>query len=305
MSIFRRMNLVPFRFLLLFLLPGFFLSVSWKKISVEDPKTREAEQNTFWTISSKDGIRKWTIVGDSVVGGGEVVDEMNDKMMSSGAGLAYCTTPESSTNLMLLIRDDDSYFTTVPTTGGKHYDLYGTARDVNAGGYGSFLYIQHYVSNGSENSALLRWRNGKLSVVAKLDDDEEFEVADLAVDTLGRAWFLTGRSSDEYFSTKNLRLCGYSPDGRKVASIPVEGISPNHAYGFMLIGGKFYIGFGSSNERFPGTLVPLIFSEGKMKPGKPIPFTADAHDLASKHPGVPSNKPKQLMDCNNQVVKMK
>lgn len=287
------------------------VSGSWKSAAYSSSvaKTVTGERSTFWTVSKAAGIEEWRFTSDSTIRKVKTVADVTEDSRFDCRGLAWCSVFGDKPSLCLLERDSrrrngSGFFQPVPFSAGIRKQFNDAEFIVNSGGYGKYIYAQDYSTSGSKRSAILFWDNGQLERIYQLPELSSFGVADIAVDSVGNAWVIIRRYSEEK-NQGEFFLRGFSPDGELVASVPVADYSEEHGYGFMLIAGKFYVAFGSSNKRYPSQLLALNYSNNEMQPGKAIAFFNDAHDLASKNPGVPDIPLLNRKDCNNQPIKLK
>jgi len=111
--------------------------------------------------------------------------------------------------------------------------------------------------------------------ILTLNANEMFAVADLAVDSVGRAWVFI---SDKFNQNGELRI--YNKLQGLVASYPLS-LNSYHLYGCFYMNGKVYIGSGSSGA-IPSVLIPISINNGVAQQGTPISFpNSDFYDLAS------------------------
>ena len=200
---------------------------------------------TFWTLNSWGEIQEWQLNNGSVTGGQIILNN------SSAWSLSYCGDSINQT-----------FFTGI--NGGINY--YNppswsvisnpTLNYSNSGGYKQYQYYMSsynlYYFNGTNLSYLF---NGN------------FQIADISVDTLGRAWVVTEDFSNNAF----LKVVDTS--GNILSTYTYSNvISLTNAYGMFSLNDTIYVGFGNNNPAFPAKIVPVIINGTSFHFGNPISF---------------------------------
>lgn len=217
----------------------------------------------FWSLEQNGNIRHWNLNNGTITGGTVEAIVPNT---ASAVGLAYCNNggdntffvPMYGTNTVKKYLGNDTW---------QDIDL-GSALGSN-GGYGSNQYFMYA-------NTLLYYNGSSLTEVATLPDGFNFKVADVAVDTGGRAWVFVGSGGGGITSALNV----YDQNGL-VISYP----STLDTYG---VGSSFflndilYLGVTSSGRpAIRNTLTSILFNNGVVEFGTSIPFICDCSDMAS------------------------
>jgi hypothetical protein len=111
-----------------------------------------------------------------------------------------------------------------------------------------------------------------------------YSCADLVVDSLERAWVLTGT---RWSISDTLRVIDST--GYQVCKFPLqEPFDTYNAYGMIMYQNKIWLGIGKQNTLYPNKLLPLEIIDNKVVKGIPIDF-ADMFnlDLESCEVGLP------------------
>lgn len=213
--------------------------------------------NTFWTLDSQGNIQEWQLDNNTVTGGDTILENV------AGPSLAYCG-------------DADNQTFYVGLNGGiRHYEapdwILDSVPDVyfsNAGGYKSFQYYM--------NGDFLHYYNGTDAIFLL---QSNFEVADVAVDTLGQAWTLSWNPDNTAYlkviDTTGAVLRTYVDSD---ADLQLNG------YGMFFLDDTLRVGFGSNNQQFPKKIVSIIPDGETFYMYNPIDFSASSHfnvDMAS------------------------
>lgn len=201
--------------------------------------------NTFWTLNSWGEIQEWQL-NNSAVSGGQII--LNNP---SSWSLSYCGNSIDQTFFSVIIGGITYYNSpswTVINIPSMGY--------CNSAGYKQF---QYYISGYD-----LYYYNGtNLSFLFNAN----FQIADLSVDTLGRAWVVTEDFSNNAF-LKVVDTLGNILSTYTYSNV----ISLTNAYGMFSLNNTIYVGFGNNNPVFPGKIVPIIINGTSFHFGNPISF---------------------------------
>ncbi len=209
----------------------------------------------FWTIDNSSNIRQWNLSGGQVTGGTVILQALN----SSGIGFS-----------------NSAFYSAANTTVKKYTDAAGwtsitlppTIYASNNGGYGNHQYF-------AGASKLYHYDGTTFTQVAVFDSNSQMELADIAVDSLGRAWVFHGSQS---LVANKIRV--YDSNGL-VAEYPFT-IGTNFAYGSFFMNDTLYIAFGNNFQNHSEQIVPIFVNNGVVTEGTPISFPYNGyHDLAS------------------------
>lgn len=212
----------------------------------------------FYSISRDGTIKLWSLANDTIFGG-DIIMECPGNSLSIG-GNSDCPT----------------FFTTDhPGLGIRYYDaLLGWVEIptsvplINNGSYKN----DHYFQRTWE---LYHFDGTDLTVITSLFP-EKFIVADIAVDTFGRAWCFIGNTDED---TSNLNI--YDRDGL-IQSYETPINNPG-IYGSFFLNDILYIGVGESGP-YANSIVPITIVDNTVQLGIPIPFIYDDYfDMASCH----------------------
>lgn len=216
----------------------------------------------FWTIKSDGEIQQWSLINDSVIGGDTI-------LAGGGTSLAYCG-----------IESPTFYCVQYPFYGITYYDSINgwlniqTAvnRIINNGGHKG---DQYFMGNVDGNNTILYYFDGtNLNTIDSLIS-ETFVVADIAVDTLGRAWLFTGVNE-----TSMTHLNVYNSTGL-ITSYTIS-YNSNHNYGSFFLNDTLYVGMGEHNPVHKNSIVPIIIDGDEASLGTPISFPdVGYYDMAS------------------------
>ncbi len=220
-----------------------------------------AVEARFWSISSGGAIRQWAIVGNNVIGGGEILQGPNGV---AAVGLAFCDTDAPSTfhsgsgaGLVYAYADGDWIVEAV------------TGQVINMGGAGTHLYY-------TDGTGLLYHHDGTTSGLINDPFPMAFACADVAVDPEGNAYLLVG---PDYMTTSVIRV--YDPNGAVVTEYPFT-LDSFNTYGSFWLNDRLYIARGTMNSSAPNSLLPISFTNDVATAGTLLDFPADGLlDLAS------------------------
>jgi len=222
-----------------------------------NPAAVECDCKTdFFTVNDFGEIKKWTVVNNTVTGGNVVLTG------GHRGGLAFCGSENSRT----------FYCANYPSGDYRYYDTISNVwitkttpfpYALNNGGY-----KQHQYYMGGTTS--LHYYNGYSFKTLPLPSPFSMAVADIAVDTLGRAWYFSGG-----ILGNNKLLYVFDSTG-VVATYNYVG-STSGFYGSFFLDGTLYIAKGIEQQ-----IVPLILSGNNAIEGTPIPFPNNVYtDAAS------------------------
>lgn len=230
----------------------------------------------FFSLRAQDGaIQKWIIDDDTIIGGETI-------LYCDGASLSHCGN----------ICQPTFYSTNFPETGITYYDTILNWVEIptlypvlNNGGYKNH---QFFMKKINQNVTVLDYFDGTNLITIDSLIYQEFAVADIAVDTLGRAWVFTGPG---FFNADSLSV--YDNNG-KITSY-LTSIDTYNAYGSFFIGNQLYIGFGPYNIPYKSSIVPVLIDGDSANLGNPIFFNDEYYsDLASC----------QFVDCRTSANKL-
>ncbi len=218
---------------------------------------------TFWTVNGSGYIQQWTLAGNTVSGGETI-------LYGFSPGLGWCGAENDYT----------FYSTSFPDNGIVYYDstssgwisISTTVPVLNNGCSG---FHQYYLGTSGVFNDMLYYFDGVKLI--KLDSltTSYFTVADVAVDSAGRAWVFTGESI-----TYATSLDVYDKHG-KVLSYALD-FDTYNGYGSFFLNNTLYVGLGSGNSINPNTLMPVLINGGFAQPGTPIPFADENYyDMAN------------------------
>lgn len=206
----------------------------------------------FWTISSNgQKIREWCFENQNITGGDFILTVPNGLTRS----LAYCSDGHintffcfgNSTNVQKF--DGISQWVDIPV---------GTIGFDN-GGYGIHQYFRDY------NFNLYYYDGINTSIIAT---DIYMTVADVAVDSQGRAWVFT---ADTYPTNVVDSLKVYDKNNGLVVSYALNFDSLN-SYGSFFINDKLYFLKGEYATTNPNSITPVNIVNGNAELGEPISF---------------------------------
>ncbi|MBU6342171.1 MAG: T9SS type A sorting domain-containing protein [Bacteroidetes bacterium] len=96
----------------------------------------------------------------------------------------------------------------------------------------------------------------------------QYTCADLVVDSLERAWVLTGKSWPVSDTLRVIDSTGYQH-----CKFPLKKtLNTINAYGMMMFQNKIWLGIGDANSLYPGKLLPLEIVDNEVVAGIPINF---------------------------------
>ena len=217
----------------------------------------------FWTVNEDGKIQQWKLV-DTTVSGGETI------LYGFSPGLAWCGA-----------ENDYTFFSTsYPNSGILYYDNASSgwisiptiAPVLNNGCSG---FHQYYMGTTGIFSNILYYFDGaNLDALDTLQSDF-YTVADIAVDSAGRAWVFRGEDV-----TYSKYVDVYDKNG-KILTYTID-FNTYNGYGSMFLGNTLYVALGSSNPEHPNSIVPILLDGDKAIPGIPVPFPDQQYtDLAN------------------------
>jgi hypothetical protein len=222
--------------------------------------------STFWTIDTNSGnggnIRQWNLSSGIITGGSVIMSALG----IGANGLAYCGTG-----------NDVTFYCTTYENEIKKYDpalgwvtVLNPIAPINNGGYGNHQYF-------TDGGNIFYYDGTNVTQIATM---LTITVADIAVDSQGRAWIFTGTLlSGGFIETTALRV--YDSTGL-IATYPLM-LNTNSAYGSFFLNDNLYIlKKAGLNVTDPNSLTPVIITGTVAQPGTPIPFDCVfCHDAAS------------------------
>lgn len=213
----------------------------------------------FWTITSDGNIQEWEM-NANVISGGNVV-ATNEFFPT---GLAYCSSGEGATFFCTNSNGLAKYDSNLGWT-----NVISNPEAINNGGFANHHYFM-------EEYALKYFDGVVTTTVTSLANG--LAVADIAVDSQGRAWVFTG-NDDFPIITSSLKV--FSGTGL-IISYPIS-FNSTATYGAMFLNDNLYIlktsGESVTNEN---TLTPVIINGSTAELGTPIPFVCpNCQDAAS------------------------
>ncbi len=235
--------------------------------------------NSFWAIAST-GIDLFTLdagvitkIGTTVIPG---VFDLNLAYCNNLNGGGFSPTFYSTQNFNQPVYYNGSGVSTTLTVSPNYI--------MSCGGNGNYLYYIMYDTSFTAK-AIVKYNGSGITTVYSLHDSITITVADLAVDSTGNVWFLTGRNNNKLESdTLNV----VSPEGQLLKQYPLSYNTLN-GYGCFLLHSKLYVGLGASNADHPNTVLPITITPGSATAGTPIPMpvTNVYADMASCATGSP------------------
>ncbi len=126
------------------------------------------------------------------------------------------------------------------------------------------------------------------------------QIADIAVDDLGRAWFFSG------VGRMDTLIC-MNRFGNIINRFPLSiSISGLNAYGALMKKDTIFVGFGHGNPDFQSQIVSIVVKNNIADVGdRVVQCIYPVHsfvDLASKIPGNPLNPPVNTLDFSNPSI---
>lgn len=222
------------------------------------------DSGVFWSISASGQIRKYTINGNIVV----------PQMFTAqgfGNSLAICNNLNGGA-LSPTFYNTAGYYN---GTGWNNIPVFPSTAISNAGGFGNDLYFQDNAGFNAPTCKIIKYDGTSFYTIYSANSYHT--AADLAVDTSGNVWFITGTSG---FQSQFINVV--SPSGTLIKSYPFN-LYTVHAYGCFILNNTFYIGFGSFNPNYPSSLLPITFTNDSAITGTPLvmPINDSVVDLAS------------------------
>lgn len=213
-------------------------------------------QTVFWTINFAGQIQQWDLLNDEITGGSVILSNGN------ASGISY-----SSLNGI-----DNFYFANYPQSGVLKYNVNEgwTTIDtplilLNNGSYLNDHYFLTY--NGFNLDKIYYYDGSNFNILEQLTSGS-YRVADIAVDSLGRAWIFK-KSSSSTFLTDSLNV--YDSNGL-VTSFPIS-INTNSCYGSFFIDDVLYLGFSDTAiPSFQNSILPIHIVGDNVELGNPISF---------------------------------
>lgn len=231
-------------------------------------------ETDFWTVNSEGEIQQWSLI-EGAVSGGEII------IHGCGGSLAFCKGVEM---------DGNSFYSTEhPNTGISFYDGFDnwwtistSELFVNNGGSGI---NQYFLESYFGYNRVIFHFNVETQNLVPLDNiyPAKFSMADIAVDSMGRAWAFVGEGGIGYYQPSQ-KINVYDHTGL-ISSIPLNAeINTYNGYGSTFINDTLYIALGDGNPDFPEQLIPVSIHNDTAFVGTGIPFPEiDNYDLAGCH----------------------
>lgn len=225
--------------------------------------------SVFWTINNSGNIQQWNLIANQINGGSTV-------QSCNGSSLAFCSDGSSLT----------FFSSNYPSTGILKYDTnlgwVTISTSIPLLNNGGFLENQYFFkADGFSTKDLYYFDGTNITLVEHLIGTEVYAVADIAVDSYGRAWTFTSMSNGTISSLKVYNQSGL------LFSLPIS-FNPIHCYGAFFINDNLYLGFGEGSFSFSNSILPILYNGINATLGIPITFQNNAfYDMAS---------------CNNQTT---
>jgi hypothetical protein len=232
--------------------------------SISTSLSLSCDSGAFWSISSSGQIRKYTINGNIVV-------PQMFTMQGFGSSLAICDNLNGGA-MSPTFYNTSSYYN---GTGWNNIPVFPSTAISNGGGFGDDLYFQDNTGFNAPTCKIIKYDGTSFYTIYSANSYHT--VADLAVDTSGNVWFLTGLSL-----AQSQFINVVSPMGVLIKSYPFN-LYTIHAYGCFILNNTFYLGFGSFNPSYPNSLLPVTFTNDSAIIGVPLvmPINDSIYDLAS------------------------
>lgn len=168
--------------------------------------------------------------------------------------------------------DSVSYYS---DNGWAYYGHYSTTNDLIhcAGGNKTVFYMGGHL-----------WHLNGNNQPQKIYENIKYACADLVVDSLERAWVLTGKNWPIADTLRIIDSTGY-----QTCKFPLKvPFNTVHAYGMLMYQGKIWLGIGPANPLYPNKLLPLEIIDNKIVAGTPVDFPSMNYlDLESCEVGLP------------------
>ena len=228
--------------------------------------------NSFWGRPNGGNVNQYTLTGSTVVFNGFTPSV-------SGYSLAICNNLDGGLfSPTFYTSGSGNLFSLVYYTGSNWVATQDTpiCKNLNAGGYGNFLYIL----DNTVNMCIQRYVNNSFTSIFN-DTLLDFTVADIAVDEMGNIWTFRGQASP---NTEYIFVIDST--GQVIKQYPFN-LNTNNAFGCFMLNDILYLGFGTASPIYPSSLLPISFTSNTATIGIPIPFVSTNSDLASCDPGNP------------------
>lgn len=241
--------------------------------------TINCDANTFWMIRLNGAyIHEYNLVNSVITQTGVTYQSV------SLGSLAYANENTGVTGLSPTFFSTNTSGTPyLKAFNGTQWTNMATSSEFNlpnCGGYGDHVYV-----DGSSGT-LYHYYNGTMSVHYTPPAGRFLMVADHAVDANGNVYFFVGSSTPPYITDS---LVVMSPAGNVIKQYSIT-FGSNNVYGSFIMGNTIYLGMGTSNMAFAGTIVPITLTQNTATLGTPIPFpfvTSNSADFESCNQGVP------------------
>lgn len=207
--------------------------------------SQNCEDGTFWTLE-QGVIKEWQLNNNVVSGGSVVISPPSDL-----TSLSYCGSSSDQT-FYGTVNYGISYY----TNPGWNFIADSTLLYANAGGYKQYQYYMYGLSS------IYFYNGSSFTLISPIDD---YKIADIGVDTMGRAWTIT----EDFSSNLYLKIIDSSGAIMSIDTCS-QAISLNNAYGSFVMRDTLYIGLGYSNPNFPNSILPVIRSGTSFHFGPPV-----------------------------------
>jgi hypothetical protein len=230
----------------------------------------------FWTKKSDQFgvyIQKWSLINNLITGGDTI-------LIGGGSnGIAFCGDPALPTFYSAI----DTAITYYDRSINQWVNIQSSSVPLyNNGGYENDQYYMGTVWDttlGQPAARVLYYFDGLNLITIDSLQDDMISVADIAVDTLGRAWVFLAQST--FLSTfLTYKLNVYDNTGF-ITSYNIT-FNSYHAYGAFFLNDILYVGFGNNNGLNPNSIIPIIINGGIAQLGTSISFPDSSYsDMAS------------------------
>tara|TARA_Y100001934_G_scaffold245920_1_gene304544 strand:+ start:1430 stop:2476 length:1047 start_codon:yes stop_codon:yes gene_type:complete len=191
--------------------------------------------------------------------------------------------PDTILNTYIFHRIDYNHY--VYWTGKKWLLLKIPRVDWDISGFGAFKKHLYTRASMFHRSKIYYYNGSKLSLI---DSDSRSFAADLAVDSLGRAWY---PARNPYNGLVDRLEFIDSSGTLKGSYLMQNSIDDNNLYGVAIVKGVIYIGAGPQNTSYPSSVLAYVIEGSTAVLAKVIPQDRPQYyfgDLASLSPGIPN-----------------
>lgn len=219
--------------------------------------------SSFWTVNVDGVIQQWKLANEAITGGETILTG------AQVAGIALCN--DSITSFYSPASVNNGLF----NYNGSVWEEIPVSKKLQNNG--CHLSDQYFLSSTNGPNSTLYHFDGVILTLLESLVSENFTIADVAVDSLGRAWVFKG---NDLGKTKSINV--YDRDGL-VMTFDFILNSFGH-YGSFFLNNTLYIGSSSSSDVFPNSITPIIINtaDKTAELGSPIPFVSQEYvDFAS------------------------